>query len=175
MKRRTAILLGVGLWLSCGSGEEGPAPLALEAFPIEHHEGAVCGMIVRDQSAPRGQVLHRDGTRSFVCSIGDLLAYLQAPSPHGAAATILVEVMDPDEDPMENHREPHPWVPAAEAVYVVGIPRRGIMGEPVLVYRDWHSAEQVTRGTSAALLDFKELEQRWRDRNNGDRGEGEPR
>ena len=26
-----------------------------------------CGMVVREQPAPRGQVIHRDGTRVFLC------------------------------------------------------------------------------------------------------------
>lgn len=152
------LFLGV---LGCAESDRAFESQDLRAAPIEVHEGAVCGMIVRDQSAPRAQVLHRDGTRSFVCSIGDLLAYLQAPSPHGAPSSIMVEVMDPSEAPMESHTEPHPWIEAADAIYVVGIPRRGIMGQPVLVYGDAASAAIVLNGTSGEALSFAELERWW--------------
>lgn len=154
--------------LGCGESDRPAGVQAPKAVPIEIHEGAVCGMIVRDQSAPRAQVLHRDGTRSFLCSIGDLLAYLQAPSPHGAPSSIMVEVMDPSEAPMESHVERHPWIDAVDAIYVVGIPRRGIMGAPVLVYRDPQSAAVVIEGTTGTALGFDELEQWWLDLHRAD-------
>jgi len=160
--RRVLLVLTVVAGIAACGGEDATSADALQgAVPIEHHEGAVCGMIVRDQSAPRAQVLHRDGTRSFVCSIGDLLAYLQAPSPHGEPTAIMVEVMDPSEDPMESHTGPHPWVPAAEASYVLGIPRRGIMGEPVLVYRDRATAAAAVEDSAATIVGFDGLERWW--------------
>lgn len=148
---------------SCRDASEAGGSEALEAGAIDDHEGAVCGMIVRDQSAPRGQVIHRDGERAFLCSIGDLLAYLEAPSPHGNPASILVEVMDPSEDPSVPHTGDHPWIAARDGVYVVGIPRRQIMGPPVLIYRDRASAERVIAGTDALVLDYPELVRWWRD------------
>jgi nitrous oxide reductase accessory protein NosL len=151
-----------GLLMACGDEQAARGGLPTEALVIDDQEGAVCGMIVSDQSAPRGQVVHRDGHRAFLCSIGDLLAYLDVPSPHGAPEAVLVEVMDPGEDPMETHLGEHPWLPASEAVYVVGIPRRGIMGKPVLVYQSEEEAAQIMVGTEARALRFAELEDWWR-------------
>ena len=159
---------------ACGGEDLATADGLPTAVPIEHHEGAVCGMIVRDQSAPRAQVLHRDGTRSFLCSIGDLLAYLQAPSPHGEALAIMVEVMDPDEDPMETHTGPHPWVPAGEATYVLGVRRKGIMGEPVLVYRDRAAAEAAVGAAAAVIVGFDGLERWWNDLHDEATGDANP-
>ncbi|MGI9431584.1 MAG: nitrous oxide reductase accessory protein NosL [Myxococcota bacterium] len=153
-----ALLVGA---CSDSDGTAGSTPL--EPAEISDQEGAVCGMIVRDQSAPRGQVIHRDGERSFLCSIGDLLAYLEAPSPHGDPASVLVEVMDPSEDPWETHVGAHPWIPAHDGVYVVGVRQRQIMGPPVLVYRDRGSAERVIAGTDGRVLDYPELVRWWRD------------
>lgn len=159
---------------ACGGEDLASTGVLVDAVPIEHHEGAVCGMLVRDQSAPRAQVLHRDGTRSFVCSIGDLMAYLQAPSPHGEAHAIMVEVMDPGEDPMDIHTGPHPWVPAAEATYVLGIRRRGIMGEPVLAYRDRETAIAAVGETAGTIVGFDELEKWWLHLLEGEGGQNEP-
>jgi nitrous oxide reductase accessory protein NosL len=162
MRHRLGLVAALALSIAaCGPAEEARESVSIAPVSIDDQEGAVCGMLVRDQSAPRAQVIHRDGERSFLCSIGDLLAYLEVPSPSGEPLEVLVEVMEPDEDPLASHPEPHPWVSAAEAVYVIGIPRRGIMGEPVLVYVDVETAEQVTAGTSARLVDFAELQRWW--------------
>jgi nitrous oxide reductase accessory protein NosL len=156
---------------SCGPSEDAGRSISLEPLPIDDQEGAVCGMLVRDQSAPRAQVIHAGGERSFLCSIGDLLAYLEVPSPSGEPLLVLVEVMEPGEDPLASHAEPHPWLRADAAAFVLGIPRRGIMGEPVLVYADVAIAEQViarqapaelpAAGSAARVVDFAELKRWW--------------
>jgi nitrous oxide reductase accessory protein NosL len=87
---------------------------------------------------------------------------LLAPSAHGQPLQVLVEVMDPSEDPRLVHTGPHSWIPAEEGVYVLGIARTQIMGPPVLVYRDRAHAERVIAGTSARMLSFSELDDWWR-------------
>jgi nitrous oxide reductase accessory protein NosL len=120
-------------------------------------------MLVREQSAPRGQVVHRDGSRFFFCSLGDMLVHLSAPSPHGRTQAIFVEVMEPGEDPMQSHTGVHRWVPAQDAVFVVGIGRKGIMGEPVLSYADRSEAERAMQGHSGArMLDMAGLRDWWK-------------
>jgi nitrous oxide reductase accessory protein NosL len=79
-----------------------------QAAPLLDQEDAVCGMLVREQSAPRGQVVHRDGTRFFFCSLGDMLVHIGAPFPHGRPQAIFVEVLKPEEDPMQSHTGEHP-------------------------------------------------------------------
>jgi len=153
--------------MGCGGDESAQQALDLGPVAISNQEGAVCGMLVREQSAPRSQVVHRDGERSFVCSVGDLLAYLDAPSPHGTPAQVLVEVLQPTQDPAESHTGDHPWIAAEEGVYVVGIERKRIMGPPVLVYRDRVSAEQVIAGTSAKIMSWDELGSWWAEQQGG--------
>jgi len=149
--------------VGCGEGGEIAARADHQPVALTDQEDEVCGMLVREQSAPRSQVIHRDGTRFFFCSLGDMLVHLGAPSPHGRSEAVFVEVMDPGEDPMQTHTGEHPWVPAAEAVYVVGIARHGIMGEPVLVYADRPAAERVAgRSTGAQILDLAGLRDWWR-------------
>jgi len=163
------LLLGVALGLvllvtACPSNE-GTDDRADAAEPqsVRGTEGAVCGMIVSEQPAPRAQVVHRDGTRLFLCGIGDLLAHLEAPSPHGRPVAIWVEAMEPDEDPREIHLGEHEWIRAEDAVYRIGDERPPIiMGEPVMTYRDRATAEQAISHGPTRLLDFEALRAWWR-------------
>lgn len=148
----------------CGTDEVSNSATTVEPISIEDSEDPVCGMLVRNQSAPRAQVRHRDGTNLAFCSLGDLLVHLSAPSRHGEVARIFVEVMRPDEDPMESHTGAHPWAPAADVFFVVGVPRRGIMGRPILSYRDAATAAATVQAhPGAQSLDFEELKRWWRE------------
>jgi nitrous oxide reductase accessory protein NosL len=167
--RSRVVAVACAIALSSGCDRNGPEqePVDLEPVAIADQEGAVCGMLVREQSAPRAQIVHRDGERAFVCSIGDLLAYLAAPSPHGAPARVLVEALHPRQNPAESHPGAHPWIQAEDGVYVVGIAREQIMGAPVLIYRDLASASQVIAGTSAKILTWEELGPWWEQQQGG--------
>ena len=69
-------LLLLLLLFACEAAEQREAGLAREPEALADQEDAVCGMLVRDQSAPRAQVVHRDGARFFFCSLGDLMTRL---------------------------------------------------------------------------------------------------
>ena len=157
----TAVVLA-----GCPSGErESDAARSEGARSLAGTEGAVCGMVVSEQPAPRAQVLHRDGTRLFLCGIADLLMHLDAPSPHGAPVEIYVEAMGADEDPREIHYGEHEWIPAEKAIYRIGDERpQLIMGEPVMTYRDRPTAAGAIAHGPIEILDFSELRAWWRDR-----------
>jgi nitrous oxide reductase accessory protein NosL len=156
-----AMLVGLAL-LGCGPADEGDVEGRHQAVALDEQEDEVCGMLVREQSAPRSQVIHRDGSRFFFCSLGDMLVYLSAPSPHGRVEAVFVEVMDPGEDPMQSHTGVHPWVAAADAIYVVGIERPAIMGDPVLAYADRSQAERAMQAhRGAKMLDMAGLRDWW--------------
>ena len=149
--------------LGCGPPDEGDIGPSHRAVALDDQEDEVCGMLVREQSAPRSQVVHRDGSRFFFCSLADMLVHLSAPSPHGRTETVFVEVMEPEADPMRTHTGIHPWMPAEDAVYVIGIERRGVMGEPVLVYAGRSEAERAMQGHSGArILDMAGLRDWWK-------------
>lgn len=152
------VATALGLALACSSEDQAERKAAADKPErIADQAGAVCGMLVRDQSAPRAQVVHRDGERAFVCSIGDLLVYLAAPSPHGAVMSVLVESMREDEDPAQTHVGEHAWVRAEEAHYVVGVKRSAIMGEPVMVYADAEVAARVAKRLGGRVRTFQAL------------------
>ncbi|HIF97283.1 MAG TPA: hypothetical protein EYQ54_09715 [Myxococcales bacterium] len=155
--------------LACDSPEAPPSRPEIGPEAISNQEDAVCGMLVRGQSAPRAQVIHRDGTRAFFCSVADLLAYLEAPSPHGAVLRTYLEVMEPDESPAQSHTRAHPWSEAGQASFVVGLKRSSIMGAPVMVYRDPNAAA-LARGDhpNTHILDFDGLRGWWRRRQAND-------
>jgi len=157
-----AVIVLIVLAAACRPDDDRSAADAHHAAPIADHECAACGMLVRDQSAPRAQVVHRDGSRLYFCSLGDMLVHLDAPSPHGRAEAIFVEVMQPEEQATASHTGDHPWLPAGEASYVVGVPRGAIMGEPILAYAEHDAAREVASASSdAKLLAFDALRAWW--------------
>lgn len=159
-----ALVLGFASLIACGTADDVASQQLDEPVALQDQEDAVCGMVVSEQSAPRSQVVHGDGSRFFFCSLGDMLVYLDAPSPHGAPQSTFVEVMSPGEDPGQGHFGEHPWVRLEDAVYVVGVHRRGIMGEPVLAYARKDEAESVAVAHSGAqVLNSLELRAWWRD------------
>ena len=155
----------------CGAVEDPAAAASQEPAEISDQEDAVCGMIVREQSAPRGQLTHGDGSRLFFCSIGDLLVYQSTPSRHGRTEAVFVEAMRPDQDPGESHTGVHAWVRAEDAFFVVGIERSGIMGEPVLSYATRADAQSVVeRHAGARILDAAGLREWWARKGSEDPG-----
>ncbi|MAG32271.1 MAG: hypothetical protein CL908_15415 [Deltaproteobacteria bacterium] len=158
--------LSIGMLSGCTAGDvdSDPAPGEI-AEALSGAEGAVCGMVVSEQPAPRAQVVHRDGTRLFLCGMADLLVHLEARSPHGAPVDIYVEAMEVHEDPREIHRGEHDWIRAESAVYRIGDERpQLVMGEPVMVYRDRRTAESAVAHGPTEILSFDELRVWWRRR-----------
>lgn len=130
--------------------DPGPAPCAL------------CAMVVREQPASRGQVLHRDGERAFLCSVSELPHYASAPSPHGKPRAVWVEALRPEDGPATRSTEAHSWVLVGSAHFVVGGPPRPVMGESVLVYATREAAEDVAAECGGRVLDWPALEQHLR-------------
>ncbi len=129
------------------------------AAPIGIAECAACKMVVREQPAPRGQAVHRDGTRVHLCSIGDLVQYLASPSPHGNATAVFVEVLNVNFDPKASDTKERPWVAADSASYVVGVDRKRIMGPAILPYRERGQAEVAAKAHGGKLKTWAELRQ----------------
>lgn len=137
-------LLALPLLGACRSSQE-PAQRVVSSEPLEIGvaECATCGMVVREQPAPRAQLIHRDGTRAYFCSLGDLIQYIQAPSPHGKPIQVYGEVLSPSSSVTERSLAAHPWAAVAGLTYVVGVERPGVMGTPVLSYGDRSDAVRI--------------------------------
>ncbi len=156
---RQMTVLAFMFLMGCGSdGPAAPVEAAQTAQPIGVAECAACGMVVREQPAPRGQLIHRDGHRAHFCSIGDMVQYMRAPSPHGKVRAAFVELLDPAAPPRLTSSEPRPWTRAESAHYVVGTHREGIMGPPVLTYSTAESAGEVARRHAGRTQDWSALQ-----------------
>ncbi|NOY24338.1 MAG: hypothetical protein GXP62_00550 [Oligoflexia bacterium] len=149
-------LLCAPVWVACSTPTQSTAVAASPA-EIEDAECAVCAMMVREQPAPHAQVVHRDGTRAFTCSIGDLRAYLAAPSPHGKVQQIWVQALADDYDPAGTSPIGGPWVLAADAHYVVGVTRPTVMGRPVLAYATPAQATAAAKATGGHVVTWQAL------------------
>ncbi len=137
--------------LGCGS-EDGGGTIDVSAHALDGEGCAACGMIVREQPAPRAQLVHRDGTRAYFCSISDLLSYLDVPSSHGAPQRIYVEPLDPEAaDPLAHDTGEHAWIAAEDASYVTHVDRVGVMGVPALTYAERADAERVAERLGARV------------------------
>ncbi|MBK6849114.1 MAG: nitrous oxide reductase accessory protein NosL [Proteobacteria bacterium] len=143
---------------ACGKSPKDTAAISLEPAAFDDHACASCGMYLREQPAPRGQGIHRDGTRVFFCSLSDLVVYDEAPSPHGQLQAKFVEVMEPDDAPAVRHLPPRPWHRAEAAAYVVDVERTLVMGVPAMAYDDAANAAAAVRnhgGTSVTWQEFR--------------------
>ena len=123
----------IALFLACSSTTS-RSEVDTSPAPFGYAECEVCGMTVSAQPAPRGQLIYRDGTHPYFCSLGELRAALQARSPHGEPLAIYVETLPRDVDPDTLDTAPLPWVRAEQAWYVFGASRPQIMGLPGLSF-----------------------------------------
>ena len=157
-----AVIVGASaVVLGCDEqGEQKAVAVSLAAKPIGYAECAACGMVVSEQPAPRMQVVHRDGHRAYFCSIGDSLHYLSDKNAHGAPAAVYVEALEPSMEPMERETKGHPWILASDAVFVTGVERTGVMGEPVLAFRTVSEAETLTERYSGKVTAWDGVRER---------------
>jgi len=145
------------LTLTACKGAAGTSAEAKQPVELVAHECAACGMIVREQPSPRGQLVHKDGTRQFFCSVGDMVTYLTAPSPHGHVVNTWVEVQDALANPIAHDTTNQPWKPTANATFVLGAKRPRIMGTPVLVYAGKELATKAAKQHSGRTNTWAQL------------------
>lgn len=142
---------------ACHSSTETQAAAETSPLPLAGTECAACGMTVAEQPAPRGQVVHRDGTHAFFCSVADMVTYLESPSPHGAALGTFVEVLPLGTDPAETDMSQYPWTDAAQASFVVGEFERPVMGRPILTFEVESDAQEAAARLDGSVIPWDAL------------------
>ncbi len=121
---------------ACGKGDPTTAPVVVAPEPITDKMCGACGMVVAEQPSPRGQVVYRDGFHAHACSLGDLALLAAAPSPHGKPVAVFVEPQDALADAAALDLAAQPQAPSTSLHFVAGVARPGIMGPPLLAFRD---------------------------------------
>ncbi len=141
--------------MGCASKAPQEPALHDHAIHLDQQQCAVCGMLVADQPVPRVQLLHRDGTRAFLCSASELRPYLVTPSRHGKVRTVFMEALSPKASIHDLGILPRPWTNAQDAYYLLGGPQRKIMGESILVYETRHEAEAARLRLGGHVVNYK--------------------
>lgn len=145
-------------WLACSGGGAAVTEAPLEPQPFGEASCEVCGMVVREQPAPRGQAVHRDGTVAQLCSVGDLRAHLQTPNPHGEVQAAWVEGVPADFDPLAPAGPQLPWVRVEQASWVVGLERPQVMGRPALTTASPAEAQSLAERLGARMVGWAEVQ-----------------
>ncbi len=159
---RLLLTLLLVLFLFGCKKEQHQAPVQTKAQNFKGDSCAACGMILREQSSPRGQVVHRDGKRAYFCSISDMLSYLEAPSPHGRAKAIYVEFLSPKANPKTFATASRPWLAAEKAIYVLGVAKPRVMGVPILTYETERQARYIAQKWKGKVFRWKQLKPAWK-------------
>jgi nitrous oxide reductase accessory protein NosL len=157
LKLSLSLVLTSIVMTACGGHDPAIPSGPAQPEPIAEHDCAACGMIVREQPSPRGQVVHHDGEHAWFCSIGDLVAYLGAPSPHGRVVEVWVETQPADVDPGANDVSERPWAQAAGAFFVLGIERERVMGAGVLAFASESDARAAAARLGGRMVRWDEL------------------
>tara|TARA_B100001939_G_scaffold347930_1_gene371395 strand:+ start:9337 stop:9906 length:570 start_codon:yes stop_codon:yes gene_type:complete len=115
------------VWLfalaGCDEQVPPPPPAALDRTA----QGFFCGMIVADHKGPKAQIHLEDRpTPIWFTSVRDAVAYLRMPEGGPRITGVYVHDMARAQS-WENPGD-DAWVPAEDAIYVIGSSRRGGMG-----------------------------------------------
>jgi nitrous oxide reductase accessory protein NosL len=153
-----ALVAGGVMYQLPESGEHLHESHSMEAVELmDSGECEACAMYVLEQPGPRGQLIYRDGTRRFFCSVGDLLAVQTLPSPLGKPIKIWVEAMPADIRLSDIATAPQPWIEVTEAHFVTGLERSGVMGMPALSFASDQDAQTFININGGVLNDWNSL------------------
>ena len=141
----------------CGSVASNEA-VSVEPAPIDLAECAVCGMVVGEQTAPRAQVVYRNGVHQHVCSVEEVRALVQSPSPLGKPLGVYVEALPVGFDPATSFTQPLPWVAVEDALFVYGAERPMVMGRPALTFADPEAADQAAAAIGTDVIRWDALQ-----------------
>lgn len=139
---------------ACAKGDPAAGPVVVTPEPITDKMCGACGMVVSEQPSPRGQIVYRDGVHAHACSLGDLALLAAAPSPHGKPVAVFVEPQDAVDDAVAVDRAAQPQAPATSLHFVAGVARPGIMGAPLLAFRDAARAKAEAGRRGGRVVDW---------------------
>ncbi|MCC5857917.1 MAG: nitrous oxide reductase accessory protein NosL [Ectothiorhodospiraceae bacterium] len=156
--RRNVLFLLAGLpalsLFGCG-GDGGSAADACSPIRLtDDHDCALCGMTVIRHPGPKAQACLRDGRVLPFCSVHDMLSWAWQPESGPSIRVLYVHDLS-----LTGWNQPSDdaYVPAEEAVYVVGHDQRGAMGHSPAPFSDRGDAEAFAEAHGGDLLAYDEL------------------
>lgn len=155
--KRLLPLLFAGLLIGCESDDS--AKVAREPQPIASGEEChLCGMVVERFPGPKGQS-YLKGLQASVkfCSTADLFAWLL--QPENASQVELAYVHDMGVTDWVAPADEF-FIPAREALYVVGHDRPGAMGHTLASFRDRAAADLFIREHGGRVIRYEDVDTR---------------
>lgn len=132
-----AVLLLAACDEGAGTAAEAPPPVQPTREAITHFGR----MILVDHAGPRGQIHLETGEILWFPAVRDLVAFTLLPEESKDIAALYVS----DMATAASWDAPDTWMPAREALYVIGSDARGGMGMPEAVpFSDRAAAEAFT-------------------------------
>lgn len=155
--KRLLPLLFAGLLIGCESDDS--AKVAREPQPIASGEEChLCGMVVNRFPGPKGQsyLLGLEASVKF-CSTADLFAWLLQPENANRVELAYVHDMGLTEwvSPSDEF-----FIPAREALYVVGHNQLGAMGHTLASFRDQAGAKLFIREHGGRIIGYDDINTR---------------
>jgi len=150
---RTVLIALTAVTLAACKEEQAalPGPVEMTAEAV----GYYCQMDLLEHDGPKGQV-QLDGLPGalFFSQVVDTLAYLHMPEQNYAVVVAYVHDMSNG----ATWDAPGPWIPATEAIYVVGSDQMGGMGAAEFVpFSKEASALSFAKEHGGSLLRFDEI------------------
>jgi nitrous oxide reductase accessory protein NosL len=89
--------------------------------------------------------------------LGDLIHYLESPSPHGAPRGVFVEAVETSANPTSIDTRERGWIAAPAAVYLTGIERPHVMGPGLVAYSSAQAASEAAQRYGGRAAAWREL------------------
>ncbi|MBW7851356.1 MAG: nitrous oxide reductase accessory protein NosL [Rhodospirillales bacterium] len=156
MKVVALALACLTLLAGCGEDQQAaapPPPAALTREAVGHY----CGMVVVDHPGPKAQIFVADTPEPYwFTSVRDAIAFTLLPEEPRNITAFYVTDMGKSAD-WDN---PQTWMPARDAVFVIGSARRGGMGQmEVVPFSERAAAERFIERNGGRVVTQAEIPQ----------------
>lgn len=144
--RHTVLLLALA---ACGQAVVLPA--AQE--PDSNTACALDGMVLQDYPGAKAQIRYADGKTEYFCDVLELVRTLLAPEQERRPNAQYVQ----DMGKADWARPVGHWIPARDAVYVVGSRARGSMGATIVPFAQQADAQAFARREGGDVVRFADI------------------
>ena len=126
---------------------------AIAQEPTAETACALDGMMLKDFPGSKAQVQYAEGKPDYYCDLMELFAMLLAPEDKRAVAGVFVQDMGKTDwaHPAGN------WIPAKDALYVVGSKKQGSMGPTFGAFLSASDAEAFSKKEGGKVLPFNQI------------------